>query len=286
MRKLLVFFLILLFATNCEQPVKDSELLSAFRASNVENIPAISAHRGGKGLKNFPENCLETMQHLSETIDAIYEIDVSETKDGVLVLMHDRNLDRTTTGSGPLKEKTWLELSQLYLVDDFKQVTTFKIPQFKEVLKWAVANDIVLTVDIKKGVSLKKIVSEIRSFKAEDHCIIITYSLEQALNAYKAAPEMMYSVSARNMKELDQLLASGIPTKNMIAFTGTRLSPTELYERLNELDIVSMLGTLGNLDGRAEARGDHLYVTWKDMGVDILATDRPNAVHTVLKDVN
>jgi glycerophosphoryl diester phosphodiesterase len=36
-----------------------------------------------------------------------------------------------------------------------------------------------------------------------------------------------------------------------------------------------MLGTLGNLDRQAEAKGNHLYETWKNKGVDILATDRP-----------
>jgi glycerophosphoryl diester phosphodiesterase len=36
-----------------------------------------------------------------------------------------------------------------------------------------------------------------------------------------------------------------------------------------------MLGTLGNLDKQAEARGDSLYMTWRKMGIDIFATDRP-----------
>ena len=75
--------------------------------------------------------------------------------------------------------------------------------------------------------------------------------------------------------EFDRLLKTKIPTENMLAFTGTRMSDKSLYQRLHNEDIVCILGTLGNLDKQAEARGDELYLGWKKQGVDILATDRP-----------
>ena len=61
----------------------------------------------------------------------------------------------------------------------------------------------------------------------------------------------------------------------MIAFTGTRLSNASLYKRLHEENIVCILGTMGNLDGQAEARGGEMYKRWQKFGADILATDRP-----------
>ena len=69
----------------------------------------------------------------------------------------------------------------------------------------------------------------------------------------------------------------------MLAFTGTRLSNPNLYKRLKDKNIVAMLGTLGNLDKQAEARGNHLYNEWMSKGVNILATDRP---FEVSKSVN
>ena len=36
-----------------------------------------------------------------------------------------------------------------------------------------------------------------------------------------------------------------------------------------------MLGTLGNLDKQAEAKGDSLYIKWQKLGIDVFATDRP-----------
>ena len=69
----------------------------------------------------------------------------------------------------------------------------------------------------------------------------------------------------------------------MIAFTGTRLSAVELYERIHELGMLTILGTLGNLDDMAEARGDSLYQIWHEMGADILSTDRPFAAAAALE---
>ena len=102
--------------------------------------------------------------------------------------------------------------------------------------------------------------------------------MKQAIAAYKAAPNLLLSVSARNDEELDWLLHSKIPTENMIAFTGIQLSSETFYKKLHDLGITCMLGTLGNLDNQAQAKGGHLYQKWVDLGVDVIATDRPFAV--------
>ena len=254
--------------------ITDSKLIKVFKASN-SNYPKISVHRGGKALRNYPENCLETLQYVNDSISAIYEIDVAQTKDGQLVLMHDNSIDRTTNGSGLVKDLTYNELKNFNLVDDYDNVTAFKIPLFSDVLKWCKANTVIVTVDIKRSVSQDVVINAIREAQAEDVSIIITYDVDQAKTAFELAPELLLSVSARNDVEFERLLAAKIPTKNMLAFTGTRLSDVSLFERLHAEDIVCMLGTLGNLDKQAEAKGNALYNKWKALGVDIFATDRP-----------
>ena len=98
--------------------IDDSKLLELFQYS--ENAqPLVSVHRGGKGLKYYPENCLETLQYVNDSILAIFEIDVAKTKDGVLVLMHDNTLERTTTGQGVLEKQTFNALQDYFLKDDF-----------------------------------------------------------------------------------------------------------------------------------------------------------------------
>ncbi|MFK7833214.1 MAG: glycerophosphodiester phosphodiesterase family protein [Winogradskyella sp.] len=278
------FFLIFLVCAfvGCKQSkepattvdAKPSKLIALFKASNSD-YPNISVHRGGRGLLNYPENCLETLQYINDRISGVYEIDVVQTKDGQLVLLHDKSIDRTTTGTGKIDELTYNELADFNLEDDYGNATPYKIPLFSEVLAWSKQNDVILTVDIKRSVSQEAVVNAIRAAKAEDISIIITYSIDQIKSAYDLAPELLFSVSARNNEEFERLLDAKIPTKNMLAFTGTRLSDASLFKRLHDENIVCMLGTLGNLDKSAAANGDQLYRQWLENGADIIATDRP-----------
>lgn len=259
-----------------------SQLLKSFKYS-PESKPIISVHRGGKGLKNYPENCLETLQYINDSISAIYEIDVAQTKDSVLVLMHDNTLDRTTTGIDKLSRYTYEELQGFDLKDDYGNKTNFKIPLLKDVLSWAKTNNVVLTLDKKRTVSFKALINEVKQMEAENISVIITYNLEQTKEVYNLAPNLLLSVSARNAKEFNWLLESKIPTENMFAFTGTRLSSDSLYTAIHNKKIKTILGTLGNLDKQAEAKGDHLYKVWKDLGIDVFATDRPFEVAKALE---
>ena len=56
----------------------------------------VAAHRGSHS--KFPENSLAAIEEsIQQGID-IVEVDIRETKDNIPVLMHDKSLDRTTTG--------------------------------------------------------------------------------------------------------------------------------------------------------------------------------------------
>ncbi len=71
----------------------------------------VIAHRGGGG--EWPgETCYAFEQALKAGVD-ILEMDVHRTRDGVLVLMHDKTLDATTNGSGLIKEKDYAEIKDL-----------------------------------------------------------------------------------------------------------------------------------------------------------------------------
>src|SRR5690625_6303166 len=69
------------------------------------------AHRGASG--HAPEHTLPAYQ-LGEQMHADYiEIDLQMTKDGVLIAMHDETVDRTTNGTGAVKDFTLAEIKQL-----------------------------------------------------------------------------------------------------------------------------------------------------------------------------
>ncbi len=289
MKNLILVFLIASgwIYTSVAQPVRGNGFvipeqgLSAFFRQQT----LVSAHRGGPKFPGYPENCIETFDHLLSQIPAVIELDVEMTADSMLILMHDITLDRTTTGTGPVSARTWKELQSLRLKANDGTITEFGIPLFNAALLWALAKEAVLTVDVKRNVPFDLVVRHIEQCKEmENRAAIITYNAQDALTVHRLNPRLVISANMRNLEELERTLATGIPPKNLIAFVGTREPDPALYERLRDLGIPAILGTLGNLDNMAIARGDHLYKQFVERGASILATDRPVEAYRALKE--
>ncbi|SJZ39043.1 glycerophosphodiester phosphodiesterase family protein [Sediminibacterium ginsengisoli] len=251
---------------------KNGTELQQFLTYSPKRIPLISAHRGGP-VKGFPENALETFANTITVHPAIIECDITLSKDSVLVLMHDDKLDRTSTGTGVIKEQPYAELEKLYLKDNEGTVTSYKIPKLDDVLAWG-KNKVIFTLDVKRGVPYARVIEAIRRTKTESCSVIITYNATQAAEVAKLAPDLMISVTVQNKEDLQRLYDNGVPYNRMLAFVGVREADPALYELLHEHKIQCILGTLGNLDRQAEARGDRLYYDMITRGADILSADR------------
>lgn len=73
--------------------------------------PLVFGHRGAAGLA--PENTLPSFAMALQLGADVLELDVHATRDGVIVVFHDPDLDRTTDGSGPLHALDFATLRQL-----------------------------------------------------------------------------------------------------------------------------------------------------------------------------
>ncbi|UCG23341.1 MAG: hypothetical protein JSW55_14470 [Chloroflexota bacterium] len=73
--------------------------------------PWVIAHQGGDGL--WPGNTMFAFENAAELGVDVLEMDMHSTADGVLVLMHDDTVDRTTDGSGRIDDMTLAELKEL-----------------------------------------------------------------------------------------------------------------------------------------------------------------------------
>ncbi|HWS99773.1 MAG TPA: glycerophosphodiester phosphodiesterase [Pyrinomonadaceae bacterium] len=69
------------------------------------------AHRGGAGL--WPENTMLAFERARDLGVDVIETDVHSTADGVLVILHDATLERTTDGTGPVSALTLAQLKKL-----------------------------------------------------------------------------------------------------------------------------------------------------------------------------
>jgi glycerophosphoryl diester phosphodiesterase len=89
----------------------DSPKPSSGSAGIVMPRRGICAHRGAS--QTHPENTLSAFREAIRLGAHQIELDVALTKDARLVLMHDRTVDRTTNGSGPVAELTLEEIKKL-----------------------------------------------------------------------------------------------------------------------------------------------------------------------------
>lgn len=138
--------LILIIITSClfllpaevlSQPDNQSGLKKIVNHLNnpSDKYVMVAAHRGD--WRNAPENSIQAIKNCIEMGVDIVEIDVRMTKDSVLVLMHDKLIDRTTTGTGNVTEWTLDSLKTLYLKNGANHATKHKIPTLKEAMETA-----------------------------------------------------------------------------------------------------------------------------------------------------
>ncbi len=240
-----------------------------------EFTPRISAHRGGGSYSGYPENCMESIDYLHTQTGAIMECDLRMSADSVLVLMHDQSLDRTTNGTGKIIDYSWKELQMLRLKDNFGNLTDYRIPRLENAIELGLKKRIIYTWDVKRGTPFERVLDIIDQLDARSISVIIVYNLSDAIKVHHLDPQIKISMPIRNMDEYHRAAASAIPWKNIIAFTGTMESEPLVYQKLHEQGVICILGTLGNLDRKAQAKGDHLYRDFVRRGADILATDRP-----------
>jgi len=111
-------------------------LLGLCAALSAADRVAVIAHRGEH--RAHPENTLPAFQAAIDAGADFFELDVRTTADGRLVLMHDARVDRTTNGSGAVREMTFGQIRALDAGAKFSpQFAGTKVPSFAEALALA-----------------------------------------------------------------------------------------------------------------------------------------------------
>lgn len=90
----------------------------------------VVSHRGD--WRNAPENSLQAIQNCIDMGVDMVEVDLKMTKDGHLILMHDKTINRTTTGKGKPEDYTLAELKAMRLKNGAGHKTRHQIPTFEE----------------------------------------------------------------------------------------------------------------------------------------------------------
>ncbi len=255
--------------------------VAAYLAPTSEAGPLVSAHRGGPAI-GYPENALATFERSLQYGPVLIETDVRMSRDSVLVLLHDTTLDRTSTGTGEVNTQTLAELRRVLLTDERGTVTPFRIPTLDAALAWANGRAL-LTLDIKRGIPPDLVVNAIERLNATTTALVIVYNLDQLAVYHALNPNLFYSVSVRSLTDVERLLASGVPSHQLLAFIGVGELKPDVVERLREVGIRSMMGTFGQIDERAATAGSTVYHVLLNQGLGAIATDNVPATMEAIR---
>jgi len=152
----------------------------------MARLPLVISHRTQGG--TMPENTIVGLEAaLAAGADGI-EIDVRATSDGVVVLLHDETLERTTGDARAVSSVTFEELGAVRTLP-LHGVGPQAVPTLAEVLA-AVAGRAILVIEIKQAGIEEEIASVVREADAAGWCWIWTFNPEVGIACRRVMPEV------------------------------------------------------------------------------------------------
>ncbi|KGM46192.1 glycerophosphodiester phosphodiesterase [Neobacillus niacini] len=151
----------------------------------------IFAHRGYSAL--FAENTMSAFIAAEKANADGLELDVQLTKDGEVVVIHDEKVDRTTSGSGFVKDYTFNEIRKLNA--NKKGVKKEPIPSLIQVLEWMQSNQVVCNIELKNNLfpyegMEEKVIQLVRNYNLMDRIIFSSFNHYSIVLCYRIAPEI------------------------------------------------------------------------------------------------
>ena len=257
---------------------------------NFDTYPLAFAHQGGNLLS--PGNTLFAFERAAEMDVDILEMDIHITKDGVLVIIHDEDVDRTTNGTGLVEEMTLAEIKELdagyWWTEDEGETYPYRgqgveIPTLAEVFENFPDYPVNIEIKKTKGSIAQPLCEKIREYEMENKTLIASFSDERIAEFREVCPEIATS-AAKN--EITQFVIL-----NYI-FMGGLYSPAEVAFQVPESSSGILVVRPGFIRG-AHNRNVQIHI-WTpntheeiqkfiDMGVDGIMSDRPDILMELLK---
>ena len=244
--------------------------------SQQKSTLQISAHRGNAS--SAPENTLAAFKNALQAGADFIEVDVRTTNDGVLMIMHDANLERTTNGKGAFKLYDAAFLKTLSAGNGFTGVfENEKIPTLEEtcqlISEWNASRQhkTYLYIDAK-DVEPQPLVAILKKYGLDENAVYygsddFLWRLTSVFEGAKLLPAL---------KNKTDIMAKFNKMKPY-AFDASWLSLTkEMVDEIHRLGVKVFTDLLGPLDTEIN------YIKAREMGVDLIQTDRILVVQKTL----
>jgi glycerophosphoryl diester phosphodiesterase len=187
-KNLFILFLVLLTITSFSADKKKLELV---------------VHRGANKLA--PENTMAAAQKCIELGADYVEIDVRTSKDGVLYILHDFSLDRTTNGTGPIQEMHSDEIDKLDVGSWYsEEFAGERVPRLETYLN-AVKGKVKIYFDVKKA-DLNQLIEMVYKTGFQDDCFFWFSNNRRAAEFRKLDNKLALKMSVKKIEDLDFIL--------------------------------------------------------------------------------
>ena len=248
--------------------------------------PLVFAHRGGGGLA--PENTLAAFDRgLALGADGL-ELDVHLSRDGVVVVHHDRTLDRTTNLGGAVRDRTAAELARADAGHYFPVGDGFPyrgqglgVPTLAEVLRRHRDVPVVIELKVNSRELARGVVDVVRAADAVDRVCLGSVGLRVLRAARELEPAMATSAAREEVRWALYRSWCRWPVSR-VAYGGyqvpewsgrTRVVSPRFIEAAHPARLGVQVWTVDTEDVARRLLG------W---GVDALITDRPDVIVPVV----
>ncbi len=148
-------------------------------------------HRGASGYA--PENTLTAFKMAVDMGADGIELDVQMSKDGVLVICHDETIDRTSSGTGFIKDMTFEELRKYNYNKTHPEYEHADIPSLEEVLALVKPGKMIINIELKTGIFFypgieEKVVALVKQYGMEDRVIYSSFNHYSAKHIHDIDP--------------------------------------------------------------------------------------------------
>ena len=234
----------------------------------------IVAHRGANHLA--PENTYAAAQKCIQLEVDYLEIDVRTSSDGVMYIIHDKTLDRTTNGTGEVSARSSSYIDSLdagsWFSTEFKGEKVPRLEPFLEAFK----GKIKIYFDVKDA-DLAKLVELVRETGFERDCFFWFSNDQQALELRKLDPDISLKMNAVDVDGLKRVLAYN---PQIIEYRLENLTPEFVdFAQQNNLKLMAHAlekGAEENYQSIIDSAADMVNLDKADLMFEMLAKTNPD----------
>ena len=271
-----------------------AKVLEHLKKPRKDYILAVS-HRGD--WRYAPENSLMAVQRCIDLGMDVVEIDVRLTKDGVLVAMHDKTVDRTTNGKGLLSEMTLDEVKQLRLKNACGvRHSRQQVPTLEEIMTLT-KDKIMVNLDKTEGETVREAYEILvrtgtvdqAIFKGNDPLEVMRERYGTLLDSIVYMPKLWYDTPSKT-EYVKSFNASLKPVAYEMLFDSEESPVFAEIKNMNENGVTVLAIALwdalcaGHTDEMALLEGPDAAWGWLiEQGANAIMTDRPEELMDFLR---